>query len=104
VVPGPVSLTIEILTPCVGSVVLAIVAIVVMYPNIASLGIEERGFTVAIRELDAAPVSCRLGSRGLKVWFQRDHRKKQKDEREDGLRVKVNTHVRASQSEFSFSS
>jgi 6-phosphogluconate dehydrogenase len=76
--------------------VLAIVGIAVMYPNVARAGIEERGFTVAIRELDTAKVSRRLGSRGLKDWFQCDRHKNQKDEREDRLRVKVNTHVSAS--------
>jgi len=95
-VPGPVPLTVEILTPLIGSVVLAEVAIVVMYPNIARAGIEERGFTVAIRELDTAEVSRRLGGRGLKDWFHCDQRKNQKDEREDRFRVKVNTHVSAS--------
>jgi hypothetical protein len=46
--------------------------------------------------LDTGVASLRQGGLGLKDWFQCEHRKKQSDEREDRLRVKVNAHVSAS--------
>jgi len=76
------------------SVVLFKVAIVAIFPNIATAGIEERVVPPAVRELDTAVGPVRHGGLGLKDWFQYDHRKKQSDEREDHLRVKVNAHVR----------
>jgi hypothetical protein len=87
---------IVIFTKLVDFVVLAKVAIVAILPNVATAGIEEGVVTPAIRELDTAVVSLRHGALGLKDWVQCDHRKKQSDEREDHLRVKVNAHVSAS--------
>ncbi|MGO9263230.1 MAG: hypothetical protein ACLQU1_44165 [Bryobacteraceae bacterium] len=74
-------------------VVVAKVAVVAILPNVASVGIEERVVTPAIRELDSGEVSLRHGGLGLSDWLQYDHRKKQSDEREDRLSVKVNVHV-----------
>jgi hypothetical protein len=78
------------------SIVVAEVAMVAIFPNVASVGVEERVVTAAIRELDTGEVSLRHYGLGLKKWFQREHRKKQNDEREDRLCVKVNAHVNAS--------
>jgi hypothetical protein len=77
-------------------VVVAKVAMVAIFPNVASVGIEERVVTAAIRELDTGEVSLRHYGLGLKNWFQCEHRKEQNDEREDRLCVKVNAHVSAS--------
>src|ERR1019366_2946655 len=77
-------------------VVLAKVAIVAIFPNVATAAIEERVVTRAIRELDTGEVSLRHGGLGLKDWFQCEHQKKQSDEREDRLCVKVNAHVSTS--------
>jgi hypothetical protein len=76
--------------------VVAEVAVVAIFPNVASVGIEERVVTPAIRELDTGVTSLRHCGLGLKNWFQCEHRKKQHDEREDRLCVKVNAHVSAS--------
>jgi hypothetical protein len=92
--PAPFLLTLVILTEFVDFVVLFKVAIVAIFPNVATAGIEERVVSPAIRELDTAEGSVRHGGLGLKDWFQYDHRKKQSDECEDRLRVKVNAHVR----------
>jgi hypothetical protein len=83
-----------ILTEFVDFVVLFKVAIVAIFPNVATAGIVERVAPPAIRELETAEGSVRHGGLGLKDWFQYDHRKKQSDEGEDRLCVKVNTHVR----------
>lgn len=72
------------------------VAMVAIFPNVASGGVEERVVTPAIRELDTSEVSLRHGGLGLKDWVQCDHRKQSSDERDDRLRVKVNTHVSTS--------
>jgi hypothetical protein len=85
-----------ILTEFTDFVVLAKVAIVAIFPNVPAAGIEERVVTPAVRELDTAEVSLRHGGLGLKYWSQYEHRKKQGDEREDRLCVKVNAHVSAS--------
>jgi len=69
---------------------------VAIFPNVASVGIEERVVTPAKRELDTGVVSLRHCGLGLKNWFQCEHREKQSDEREDRLCVKVNAHVSAS--------
>jgi hypothetical protein len=69
---------------------------VAILPNVASGGIEERVVTPAIRELDTGVVSLRHCALGLQNWFECEHRKKQSDEREDRLCVKVNAHVSAS--------
>jgi hypothetical protein len=90
--------TLVILTKFTDFVVLAKMAIVAIFPNVATAGIEERVVTAAIRELDMAEVSIRHDGLGLKDWFQCEHRKKQRDEREDRLCVKVNAHVSASNS------
>jgi hypothetical protein len=76
--------------------VVAEVAVIAIFPNVASVGIEERVIAPAIRELDTNVASLRHGGLGLKNWFQREHRKKQSDEREDRLGVKVNAHMSAS--------
>jgi uncharacterized protein (DUF1810 family) len=75
------------------SVVVAEVAMVAIFPNVASVGVEERVVTAAIRELDTGEVSLRHYGLGMKNWLQCEHRKKQNDEREDRLCVKVNAHV-----------
>jgi hypothetical protein len=77
-------------------VVLAKLAIVAIFPNVAAAGIKERVVTTAIRELDTDVLSVRHGGLGLKDWFQYDYRKKQSDDCEDRLRVKINAHVSAS--------
>jgi hypothetical protein len=79
-----------------GFVVVAKVAMVAIFPNVASVGIEERVVTPAIRELDASEASVGPGGLGLKDWLHCNHRKKQNEEREDRLCVKVNAHVSAS--------
>jgi hypothetical protein len=72
------------------------VAMVAIFPNVAGVGIEERVVTPAVRELDSGVASlCQCGL-GLKEWFQGEPRKKQSDDREDRLCVKVNAHVSAS--------
>src|ERR1035438_794299 len=96
--PAPFLLTpviaIVILTEFMDFVVLFKLAIVAIFPNVATAGIEERVVPSAIRELDAAVASIRHGGLGLNDWFQYAHRKKQSDECEDHLRIKVNAHVR----------
>jgi hypothetical protein len=87
---------IVILTQFGDFVVLLKVAIVAIFPHVATAGIEERVLTPAIRELDVVEIPRRQGGLGLKERFEYDCRKKQSDEREDRLRVKVNAHVRAS--------
>src|ERR1022692_3597194 len=77
-------------------IVVAKVAMVAIFPNVASVGVEERVVTPAIRELDTAEVSLRHDGMGLKNWFQCEHCKKQSDDREDHLCIKVNAHVSAS--------
>jgi hypothetical protein len=77
------------------SVVLLKVAIVAIFPNVATAGIEERVATPGtIRELDTAVGPVRHGGLGLKDWFQYAHRKKHSDECEDYLRITVNAHVK----------
>jgi hypothetical protein len=46
-----------------GSVVVAKVAMVGIFPNVASVGVEERMVTRAIRELDTGEVSLRHDGR-----------------------------------------
>jgi hypothetical protein len=77
-------------------VVLAKVAVFAIFPNVASAGIEERMVTPAIRELDTGVLSLRHGGLRFEEWFQYDYRKKQSDDGEDRLRVKVDAHVSAS--------
>jgi hypothetical protein len=90
-------IAIVILTELMDFVVLAKLALVAIFPNIAAAAIEERVVTPAIRELDTSVVSIiRQGGLGLKDWFQYDYRKKQSDECEDRLRVKINAHVSGS--------
>jgi hypothetical protein len=89
-------IAIMILAKLMDFVVLAKLALVAIFPNVATAGIEKRVVTPAIRELDTAIASLSHGGRGLKDWFQYDHRKKQSDQCEDRLRVKVNAHVSAS--------
>jgi hypothetical protein len=90
-------IAIVILTKLMDFVVLAKLALVAIFPNVTTAAIEERVVTPTVRELDPGVVSIiRHGGLGLKDGFQYDHRKKQGDDREDRLRVKVNAHVRAS--------
>jgi len=89
-------IAIVILAKLMDFVVLAKLAIVAIFPNVAAAGIEERVVTPAIRELDTDVLSVRHGGLGLKERFQYDYRKKQRDECEDRLRVTVNAHVSAS--------
>ena len=95
-VPGPFPLTPVILTQFTDFVVVAKVAMVAIFPNVACVGIEERVVTPAIRELDTGVASLRHCVLGLKNWFQCEHRKKQSDDREDRLCVKVYAHMSAS--------
>lgn len=86
-------IAIVVLTKLMDFVVLAELAIVAIFPNVAAAAIEERVVTPAIRELDTYVLSFRHGWLGLKDWLQYDYRKKQSNQREDRLRVKVNAHV-----------
>lgn len=101
-VSGPIPLTpviviaIVVLAEFMDFVVLFKAAIVAIFPNVTSAGIEERVVTAAIRELDTREGPVRHGALGLKDWFQYDHRKKQGDEREDRLGIQVNAHVSVS--------
>jgi hypothetical protein len=89
-------IAIVILTKLMDFVMLAKLAIVAIFPNVAAAGIKERVVPPAIRELDSGVPSLRHGRLGLKEWFHYDHRKKQSDDCEDRLRVKVNAHANAS--------
>jgi hypothetical protein len=86
-IPGPVPLAPVILTEFMDFVMIAKVATVAIFPNVATVGIEERVVTPAIRELNTGEGSLRQGGLGLKDWFHYDHRQKQNDEREDRLCV-----------------
>jgi hypothetical protein len=87
VVLDPVPLAPVILTKFADFVVVAKVAMVAIFPNVATIGVEERVVTPAIRELNTGEASICQGGLGLKDWFHYDHRQKQNDEREDRLRV-----------------
>jgi hypothetical protein len=89
-------IAIVILSKLMDFVVLAELAIVAIFPNVATAGIEERVVAPAIRELDPDVLSVGHGRLGLKEWFQYDHREKQSDDCEDRLRVTVNAHANAS--------
>jgi hypothetical protein len=89
-------IAIVILTKLMDFVVLPKLAIVAIFPNVAAAAIKERVVTTAIRELDTDVLSLRHGRLGLKDWFQYDYGKKQSDDCEDRLRVKINAHVSAS--------
>jgi hypothetical protein len=84
-VPDPVPLAPVILTEFMDFVVVAKVAMVAIFPNVASVAVEERVVTPAIRELNTGEASIRQGGLGLKDWFHYDHRQKQNDERENHL-------------------
>jgi hypothetical protein len=77
-------------------VVAFIVAMVAIFINVATAGIEERMVAPAVRELDTAEASIRFSGLGLKKWFQGDHRQQQCNDCENGLGVKVNAHVSTS--------
>jgi hypothetical protein len=77
-------------------VMVAEIAVVAIFPNVAAVGVEERVITAAIRELDTGITALRQSGLGLNEWLQYEHRKKQGDDREDRLCVKVNAHVSAS--------
>ena len=89
-------IAIVILTKLMHFVMLAKVAIVTIFPNVATVGIEERVAAPTVGELDTAVPPLCHGGLGFKNWFQCHHRKKQSDECEDRLRIKVNAHVSAS--------
>jgi hypothetical protein len=74
-------------------VMVAKVAMVAIFPNVAGVDIKKRVVTPAVRELDPGKASGRQSALGLKDWFHYDHRKKHGDDREDSLRIKVNAHV-----------
>jgi hypothetical protein len=69
---------------------------VAIFPNVASVAIEERVITPAVRELDTGVASLRHCGLWLENGFQCEHRKKQSDERQYRLCVKVNAHMSAS--------
>jgi hypothetical protein len=66
-------LTPVILTEFTNFIVVAKVAMVALFPNVASVGIEERVITAAVRELDTGVASLRHDGLGLKEWFQCEH-------------------------------
>jgi hypothetical protein len=94
--PSPFLLVVVILTKLMDLVVLAKVTVFVIFPNVATAGIEERVVTPAIRKLNSGVLSLRHSGLGLKDWFQYDHREKQSDDCEDRLRIKIDAHVSAS--------
>jgi hypothetical protein len=77
-------------------VMIAKVAMVAIFPNVASIDIEKRMVTAAIRELDTGKGARCLGGLRLENRLQDDHRKKQGDQRKDRFCVKVNAHVATS--------
>jgi len=91
-----IAIVIVILAQLMDFVVLAKLAIVAIFPNVPAAGIKERVVTTAIGELDTDVLSVRHGRLGLEDWFQYDYCKKQSDDCEDRLRVKINAHVSAS--------
>jgi hypothetical protein len=74
-------------------IVLAKVAIVAIFPDVTTARIEERVVPPTVRELEMVEDSSSHDGLGWKDGLQCDHRKKQRDEREDRLRVKVRAHV-----------
>src|ERR1700693_3302746 len=72
------------------------VSMVAVFPNVASVDIEKRVVTAAIRELDTGKGTGCPGGLRLEKWLQGEHRKKQGDQREDRFCVEVNAHVAAS--------
>jgi hypothetical protein len=100
-VPGTIPLmpaiVIVILTKLMDFVVLAKLALVAIFPNVTTAGIKERAVAPAIGKLNPSEVSIiRHGGLRLKDWFQYDYQKKQGDDCENSLRVKINAHVSAS--------
>jgi hypothetical protein len=87
---------IVILTEFMDFVMVAKVAMVAIFPNIASVDVEKRMVTAAIRELDTGKGAGCPGGLRLENWLQDEHRKKQGDQREDRFCVKVNAHVATS--------
>src|ERR1700726_3197192 len=77
-------------------VMVAEVSMVAIFPNVASVDIEKRMVTAAIRELDTGKGAGCAGGLRLENWLQREHRKKQGDQRENRFCVKVNAHVATS--------
>src|ERR1017187_6410734 len=82
-----------ILTEFMDFVMVAKVAMVPIFPNVASAGIEKRMVTAAIRELDTGKSARCVGGLRLENWLEGDHRKKQGDQREDRFCEKVNAHL-----------
>jgi hypothetical protein len=66
-------IAIVILTKLMDFVVLVELAILAVFPNVATAGIEERVVAPAIRELDSGVLSLRHSGPGLKDWFRYDH-------------------------------
>jgi len=64
--PAPLLLTPVILTEFIDSVVVAEVAVVAIFPNVAALRVEERVVAAAVRELDVPEVAVRPDGVGLK--------------------------------------
>jgi hypothetical protein len=89
-------IAIVILTKLMDFVVLAELAIVAIFPDVAAAGIEERVVSPAIGELDTDVLSVGHGGLRLKEWFQYDHREKQSDDCKNRLRVTVNAHASTS--------
>src|SRR6202043_2876033 len=77
-------------------VMVAEVSMVAIFPNVASVDIEKRMVTAAIRELDTGKGPGCPGGLRLENWLQDDHRKKQGDQRENRFCVKVKAHVATS--------
>jgi hypothetical protein len=69
------------------------IAMVAIFPNVASVGIEKRMITAAIRELDTSKSARCVGRLRLENWGEDEHQKKQGDQREDRFCVKVNAHL-----------
>ncbi len=86
-------IAVVILTEFMDFVMLFKVALVAIFPNVATPGIEERVVTPAIRELDTAVASVRHGGLGLKDWFQYDHCKKQSGSLVSGSVLRSNVTV-----------
>src|SRR5580704_12422682 len=79
-------------------VVVAKIAVVAIFPNVASVGIEERVVSPAIGELNTGESSVCYCSLGLNDRLQNHHRKQQSDDCDDRLGVKITTHVSVSKS------
>jgi hypothetical protein len=91
-----IAIVIVVLTKLMDFVVLAELAIVAIFPDVATAAIEERVVPPAIGELHPGVLSVGHGGLWLKEWFQYDYEKKQSDDCEDRLGVTVNAHASVS--------